>query len=264
MSSRLRALPEETLRALADAIGAGKIGPPWRADAVARAVRGPAWLAEELAALGASGRDPASIAWALRMLAEDRADARERWGGVELTWTGPDDVVTETRDTGAVARQLFHGATRTLLVATYALDTGPRAAALLRGLRDRMAEIPGLRVRLFLNLGRDHGDDRPGEEVLLERRTWFLEGVWPWTPRPEVFYDRRALDPTVGPRACLHAKCIVQDEARALITSANLTEAAQERNIEAGVLIADEAFARRVVRQFETLVERGYLVGMGN
>lgn len=52
----------------------------------------------------------------------------------------------------------------------------------------------------------------------------------------------------------------MRDEAHTLITSANLTEAAQERNVEAGVLVEDAAFARGVVAQFERLVDAGVLV----
>ena len=65
------------------------------------------------------------------------------------------------------------------------------------------------------------------------------------------------------PRACLHAKVIVRDDVQTLITSANLTEAAQERNVEAGVLIGDAAFARGVVGQFDRLVAAEVLVEVG-
>ena len=41
------------------------------------------------------------------------------------------------------------------------------------------------------------------------------------------------------------------DERLTLLTSANLTEAAHERNIEAGVMIDDARLAERVVRQFD-------------
>jgi phosphatidylserine/phosphatidylglycerophosphate/cardiolipin synthase-like enzyme len=43
------------------------------------------------------------------------------------------------------------------------------------------------------------------------------------------------------------------------VTSANLTEAAQERNIEAGVLVEDEGLAHRLRLQFDGLIERGEL-----
>jgi phosphatidylserine/phosphatidylglycerophosphate/cardiolipin synthase-like enzyme len=59
--------------------------------------------------------------------------------------------------------------------------------------------------------------------------------------------------------ACLHAKGVVVDEERLLITSANFTEAAHERNLEAGVLMRDRSVARAIRSQFEMLVSRGLL-----
>lgn len=44
------------------------------------------------------------------------------------------------------------------------------------------------------------------------------------------------------------------------MTSANFTEAAQERNIEVGAFLEDAPFARSFVRQIEALVKRGALV----
>ena len=58
----------------------------------------------------------------------------------------------------------------------------------------------------------------------------------------------------------LHAKALVVDEQQVFLTSANLTEAALERNVEMGVLLRDPAFARTVVAHFETLIETGSLV----
>jgi phosphatidylserine/phosphatidylglycerophosphate/cardiolipin synthase-like enzyme len=49
------------------------------------------------------------------------------------------------------------------------------------------------------------------------------------------------------------------DTARALITSANFTEAAHERNIEAGTLISDPLLVRALKAQFDTLVDHGDL-----
>jgi phosphatidylserine/phosphatidylglycerophosphate/cardiolipin synthase-like enzyme len=49
------------------------------------------------------------------------------------------------------------------------------------------------------------------------------------------------------------------DEERLFVTSANFTEAAHERNIEAGVLIADPVAAKAMRSQFESLVDRKIL-----
>jgi phosphatidylserine/phosphatidylglycerophosphate/cardiolipin synthase-like enzyme len=75
-----------------------------------------------------------------------------------------------------------------------------------------------------------------------------------------VFHDPRSLAIHNKKRASLHAKCIVIDDERALITSANFTEAAHERNIEAGTVITDTNLAKALKRQFETLMDHGALV----
>ena len=52
----------------------------------------------------------------------------------------------------------------------------------------------------------------------------------------------------------LNPDCIVDDDV-ALITSANFTEWAHQRNVEAGVMIRSEQFVRQLRAQFDTLVE---------
>lgn len=260
MSGRLRELSEELLRALSAALRAGRLRPPYVRRTVEHLVGGPPWLADELNLLGAQGLGPAAIAWGAGALAEERAAWRARWSGVELTWTGPQEVATDTRDTGAVARQLFASAERSLLVSTYALDVGAKGAPLLEVLRSRMAAQPALQVRFYIHLARAFGDERPAELLLSEHGRRLRAEVFPWERAPRVLTDRRALAPGGGPRASLHAKVIVRDDAETLITSANLTEAAQERNVEAGVRIEDRIFARRVTEQFDQLEQQGLLV----
>jgi phosphatidylserine/phosphatidylglycerophosphate/cardiolipin synthase-like enzyme len=81
------------------------------------------------------------------------------------------------------------------------------------------------------------------------------ENNQPWSPLPNVFYDPRSLDHSGKTRSSLHAKCIVVDRRIALVTSANFTEAAQQRNIEAGVLVRDAGFAERIAKYFDGLLE---------
>ena len=62
-----------------------------------------------------------------------------------------------------------------------------------------------------------------------------------------------------GPEGVLHAKAVVIDDEVVFVTSANLTEAALDRNIELGLLIRDRALAANVATHFQTLIERGLL-----
>jgi cardiolipin synthase len=70
--------------------------------------------------------------------------------------------------------------------------------------------------------------------------------------------DPQALDPE-GPGGVLHAKAVVADDEAVFITSANLTEAALDRNIELGVLIRDRAFALAIGGYSRSLIERDLL-----
>ncbi|MGH9321370.1 MAG: phospholipase D-like domain-containing protein [Vicinamibacteria bacterium] len=58
----------------------------------------------------------------------------------------------------------------------------------------------------------------------------------------------------------LHAKCVVVDDRLSLVTSANFTEAAHWRNIEAGVLVDDPRFAVNLRSQFDRLIAEGLLL----
>jgi phosphatidylserine/phosphatidylglycerophosphate/cardiolipin synthase-like enzyme len=109
---------------------------------------------------------------------------------------------------------------------------------------------------MFLNVQRPHQNQEP-ESVLLRRFTdTFRKDIWTGNRLPEVFHDPRSLAIGTQPKACLHAKCVIVDEQYVLITSANFTEAAHERNLEAGVLLNDTKAMRA---QFESLVSRNIL-----
>jgi phosphatidylserine/phosphatidylglycerophosphate/cardiolipin synthase-like enzyme len=98
-----------------------------------------------------------------------------------------------------------------------------------------------------------------------ERLVWTLLMRWPAVdqedrggPRPRVFYDPRALEPD-GPGGVLHAKAVVVDDEVVFITSANLTEAALDANIELGVLARDRGLAASVSTHFQVLIDQGIL-----
>jgi phosphatidylserine/phosphatidylglycerophosphate/cardiolipin synthase-like enzyme len=58
----------------------------------------------------------------------------------------------------------------------------------------------------------------------------------------------------------MHAKCVVVDDATALIGSANFTDRGQQRNVEVGVRIDDPKFAARLAAQWNGLAGAGLLV----
>ena len=62
-----------------------------------------------------------------------------------------------------------------------------------------------------------------------------------------------------GPSGVLHATAGVVDEESVFVTSANLTEAAFDRNIELGLLVRDRTLAATTLMHFRTLIEKNLL-----
>jgi phosphatidylserine/phosphatidylglycerophosphate/cardiolipin synthase-like enzyme len=84
------------------------------------------------------------------------------------------------------------------------------------------------------------------------------EQVAPPPQPPPTPPDPRALE-LEGPGGVLHAKALVVDDEAVFVTSANLTEAALDRNIEVGLLVRDRALALTVSSHFRGLIDRGLL-----
>ncbi len=262
MTHPLRRLGRSAMLALADALAAGRVHPPFPVTALRVYVpeehAGPvAACLQQMAAIGMSG---AHVAAALRLLAEERAAGQRMEDRVQLVWSPPSMDHVDARDTVVVVQDLFRQATQTVLVATYAIDEGEKSEALFGELAARMAALPELQVRVYVNVHRVHLDETPASTLVQRFAERLQARVWPAGRLPEVFYDPRSVEVEGSKRAVLHAKCVVVDGRWTMLTSANFTEAAQERNIEAGVLLDDRRFADRVRRQFEALVERGELV----
>ena len=162
-------------------------------------------------------------------------------------------------------QRVFRDAERDVLLSTFTLghkakEGAPKGNPVFVPLARRMAQVPALIVRLFVNLRRKdyqaHASERDIEDAFVG---WFRREVWPWDPVPQIYYDPRSLGAEGVEPSFLHAKCVVVDDARAFVTSANLTEAAHGRNIEAGVLLEDPVFARSLRKQFESLIDRRHV-----
>lgn len=255
MTRPFASLTGADLRALVSAARAGRLSDPYTGVSVGRLL-GSGQADETAAALQALGLAPDQLALALSLLAAEREAVESASRAVELVWTGPETAGSRSRDTSVVVRELFSQAESSVLVSGFVVYQG---RDVFGPLARRMAERPGLKVRLFLNISRPPGSQDSTEVIVRRFVESFRTTNWPGERLPEIFYDPRSLDGVSPSRAVLHAKCIVIDDVRAFVTSANLTEAAQERNIEAGLLIADAVVARALRMQFETLAEGGVL-----
>ncbi len=199
------------------------------------------------------------VAYLLRLLAQERQLQQAQSDRVDLVWTGAEVANNESRDTKIVVRELFKLAKHNVTISSYALDRGAKSHELFAPLAQRMDENPSLKVQLFVNIQRPYRNLDPEAAILSQFALNFRQHIWQGRRLPELFYDPRALATGLDTRACLHAKCVIVDDLHLFVTSANFTEAAHERNIEAGVLITNEIAAKSMRSQLEQLVRKGIL-----
>ena len=121
-----------------------------------------------------------------------------------------------------------------------------------------MEERPNLDVKVLLNIQRRRGDTTEPDDLVRMFADNFWKSEWPGENRPAVYYDPRSLDKD-EPGGVLHAKAVIADEEALFVTSANLTEAAFERNIELGLLVRDRALALSVSKHFQLLIDSNKL-----
>lgn len=257
----LRKLSTPDLAALAAALRSGRLAPPYAEVAVRRYCAGAAALetAGYLDAVHADGMEARHVARLLEAVVAAREGLPPAAEVVELVWSGPDCPGLADRDTGVVVRELFGSATSEVLVAGFAVYQGLEVFARLA---ERMAEHPALRVRLFLDIRREWGDQTASSELVWRFLTRFRTAEWPGEKLPELYYDPRSLEEKKDERSSLHAKCVVIDRKLAFVTSANFTKAAQTRNIEVGALVRSEHFARELARHFDALAAAGLVVSV--
>ncbi len=197
----------------------------------------------------------------IALVADVIVDTRERQPDAdrsfELVLSGPEVPGIPTADTAAVVHTLIEEATTEVLLVGYVVHEGRH---LFERLARRMRESSDLKVVFCLDIPRRYGDTSLAGEIVRRFTREFRNKHWPWPELPELYYDPRSLAEYTEGHSSLHAKCVVVDRRVALVTSANFTEAAQHRNIEAGVLVRYKPFVERLVGYLEGLRGSGNLV----
>jgi phosphatidylserine/phosphatidylglycerophosphate/cardiolipin synthase-like enzyme len=243
------------LDALATRLRTGLLAPPYSAVAAKLANAGGAQAF--LASLGSTS--PHIVAWMLERLAAERRKSSDRHASVaQLAWTGAAQGEQSIRDTRAVLDGLFRQASRSVLISTFVIYEG---RAVFSELIARLRERPTLQVEIYVHLEHEKGDVEAQRVSAYLKK--FREAHWPADlPLPALYFAPET-ETGEGKRITLHAKTVVVDDRWAFVTSANFTQAAHARNIEAGVLLDHPELARILAGQFRGLRESGHLRRMG-
>jgi hypothetical protein len=257
MKEALLTLPPSELRALAASLRTGRLTAPYSVSSLGRFFTETVAtsVTASLQSLAESGMQPSAAAHTLELLASAISERPPVVDLVDLVMTGPPVAGQENRDTSVVVSDLFRQAEESILIAGYAVYQGRKV---FHSLAERMVARPALKVRMFLDIQRKPGDTSSSAELVRRFAHRFQSDEWPiGSPTPEVFYYPRALSSDRVKRAALHAKCVVADGEKVFVSSANFTEAAQERNIEIGLLLHSTATAERLTHFFDALCATG-------
>lgn len=203
-------------------------------------------LIEKLKEAWSSSSDiqPIEVAAAFRTasLVSERAKVNE---SIEMVWTGPSSGLVPSRHTEQVLLQVIQEAQRKVFIVSFvAIGVGPVIDTLQRAI-DR-----GVRVDILLESAKHYGGKVDVDSIEFFKKEIPSANIYSWDGKLG-FSDSYT--------GAVHAKCAVADERIAFITSANLTQAALERNMELGVLVRGGTVPKSLARHLEALIATGII-----
>lgn len=194
-----------------------------------------------------SGR---ALALVLRTSVAAVAAFRRQVPSTQVVWTGPKVEGSFLRATREVVRELLRGAQAELLVVGYWIAARDDGEGVIEEVIAALAEAvrSGLTVSVVID-ERVRSDGRNNRQILVS--------AWPVdVALPKILTWRL---PPSDQHVKLHAKVLLADRRDALVTSANLTSYAMDRNMEMGVRVIGHP-AADIARHFDLLELNGVLV----
>jgi len=161
---------------------------------------------------------------------------------IDLVWTGPKTGLIPTRNTEQAIREVIDEARTSLFIVSYVFYNASSIVDSLNGATKR-----GVSVRILLESSTDHGGAVIGDGIAAMHRAVPDADLYIWNPT-EKAVSAGSLT------AAVHAKCAVADHRIAFVTSANLTSAAMERNMELGILVRGGTTPDRLHNHLDALV----------
>lgn len=166
---------------------------------------------------------------------------------VELVWTGPDLKQFPVRRSEQVLLDVINAANESLFIVSFVLVNIPSIEVAISN-----AVVRGVDVRMLLESEdkENSADFRETVKRLYDAIPGIMLYVWP----------REKRDNSGGGFARVHAKCAVADGEIAFVTSANLTAAALDKNIEMGVHINGGNIPSEIYRQLISMINSNEIV----
>jgi cardiolipin synthase len=170
---------------------------------------------------------------------------------IQLVWTGPDTPKASPRETLPQMLEMIGRANRSILLVTFAAF---KATAIMKALQAAAAR--GVQLKIVVESADDSAGQLSHDSSKAFPKSFIDTGyVWYWP------LNKRPKNPK-GMPGKLHAKCLVIDDSEVLVSSANLTDDAMERNIEVGIRCANVSMASQLKAKFDALIEDGQLISV--
>lgn len=172
----------------------------------------------------------------------------------EVVWTGPKVEGSYLRATRQVVQDIISAAQSELLVVGYWLAGKEDYEGIINDIIDLMAHavVRDVEVTMVLDEG-EKGYGKNNRDTLI--------ALWPQGVELPKLLTWKI--PVGDKHLKLHAKLLVADRHDALVTSANLTMYALDRNIEMGVRTQGQP-SERIADHFDLLRRKGVLVPYGD
>jgi len=167
----------------------------------------------------------------------------ERNESIEMVWTGPSSGMVPSRHTEQVLIEVINSAQKKLYLVSFVAYEIDSVMSALRDATDRSVQIGFL-----LELSKNHGGKLECDSVEAFSKQLPSAIIYTWGTQA------RSADRWNG---VIHAKCAVADGNVAFVTSANLTRAAMEKNMELGLLMRGGKVPDKLERHLDSLITTG-------
>lgn len=184
---------------------------------------------------------PIEVSVALKAAA-NAVTIMESRGALELVWTGPKTDLIPTRQTEQALLEVIESARVELFLVAYVFYKVPSIVDALNAVIKK-----GVKISALLESPLSAGGNVTIDGMKAMRDAVPGINIYQWNPT-----DRK--DEGNDTTFSVHAKCAVADEKTAFITSANLTTAALERNMELGILVKGGRLPAKLHEHLKALV----------
>ena len=190
------------------------------------------------------GVSPLELAAALRG-ASGTASIMEKREAVEMVWTGPFTGLVASRHTEQVLLEVINSARMRLFMVSF---VAYNIDCILIALRNAIGR--NVKISILLESSKVHGGKIDIDSIKAFKKSIPSANIYAWNS------ESKKSDQLSG---AVHAKGAVADGSLAFITSANLTRAAMENNMELGVLVRGGILPEVLERHLEALVTTGVI-----